>query len=238
MLALLFNMADLFVMMWNYFSSLIVYFLRVLADCFPPTALHYIFRFLPYFILGCICYGFDVIFLSVQNGFYLKAVVDNVAHGTIAFVSWCIISELQTRKDLIDGIACGVIACGIDVDHFIAAKSFKLQDALHLNRRPFLHTTTIVFIVVPILQVWFAQNISFLRSLPYLFAVAVISHHLRDGIRRGLWFWPLGSTPPLPYWMYISCIVALPFVIKDVKSSIDKLDIIPISRQKSVLVDV
>lgn len=115
---------------------------------------------------------------------------------------------------------------------------YVFQDALQLNRRPFLHATTIVFILGPILQVWFAQNISFLRSLPYMFVVAVISHHLRDGNRRGLWFWPFGSTPPLPYWLYISCIVALPFFIKEMKSSIDKIVVIPLSRQNSVLVDV
>ena len=117
-------------------------------------------------------------------------------------------------------------------------KFMFFQDALHLNKRPFLHATTIVFIVTPILQVWFAQNISFLRSLPYMFVVAVISHHLRDGNRRGLWFWPFGSTPPLSYWLYISCTVALPFVLKEMKSSIDKIVVVPISRQNSVLVDV
>ena len=117
-------------------------------------------------------------------------------------------------------------------------KFMFFQDVLQLNRRPFLHATTIVFILGPILQVWFAQNISFLRSLPYMFVVAVISHHLRDGNRRGLWFWPFGSTPPLPYWLYISCIVALPFFMKEMKSSIDKIVVIPSSRQNSVLVDV
>lgn len=115
------------VMMWTYFSSLIVQLLRVLSNCFPRIILHSILRLLPYFVLGSICYGFDVIFLSVQDRFYLRAVVDNSAHGIIAFVSWCIISEIQTRKDLIDGIVCGIIACGIDLDHFAAARSFKLQ---------------------------------------------------------------------------------------------------------------
>lgn len=71
-----------------------------------------------------------------------------------------------------------------------------------------------------------------------MFVVAVISHHLRDGNRRGLWFWPFGSTPPLPYWLYISCTVALPFFIKEMKRSIDKIVVIPLSRQNSFLVDV
>ena len=114
-------------MLWANFSSLIVQLLQILSNYFPRTILHSIVSLLPYVILGSICYGFDVIFLSVQDTFYLKAVVDNTAHGIIALVSWCIISEIKTRKDLIDAIVCGIIACGLDVDHFIAARSFKLQ---------------------------------------------------------------------------------------------------------------
>ena len=114
-------------MMWASFSSLIVRLLQILLNYFPRTIFRSIVRLLPYFILGSICCGFDVIFLSVQDTFYLKAVVDNTAHGIIALVSWCIISEIQARKDLIDAIMCGIIACGLDVDHFIAARSFKLQ---------------------------------------------------------------------------------------------------------------
>lgn len=179
-------------------------------------------------------------FLSVQGEYatYIGALVDNAAHGIIAFFSWCIVCEIHVRRDLIDGVLCGVIACAVDIDHFIAAKSFKLQDALQLNHRPFLHTMTVVFIVVPILQVWLAQNNYFLRSLPYVFAVAVISHHLRDGNRRGLWFWPLGSTPPVPYWIYICCTVALPFIVKETKANIDKLAVIPIVKQNAFLLDV
>ena len=109
-------------MMWAKFQLL-----QILWNCFPHTILQSIVRLLPYLLLGSICYGFDVIFLSVQDTFYLKAVVDNTAHGIIALVSWCIISEIQTRKDLIDAIVCGITACGMDVDHFIAARSFKLQ---------------------------------------------------------------------------------------------------------------
>ena len=58
---------------------------------------------------------------------YLRALVDNTAHGLIAFVSWCVVSEIQTRKDVLESILCGLIACAIDVDHFLAAKSFRLQ---------------------------------------------------------------------------------------------------------------
>ena len=131
-----------------------------------------------------------------------------------------------------------VLVCSSDLITIINKQCFFFQEARQLKNRPFLHSTTVVFIVVPILQVWLAQNVSYLRSLPYLFAVAVISHHLRDGHRRGLWFWPLGSTPPLPYWVYITCVMALPCFVKDIKRSIEKFNVVPISRQTTPLMDV
>ena len=106
------------------------------------------------------------------------------------------------------------------------------QDALHLQNRPFLHSTTVVFIVVPLLEVFLAQNIPYLQSLPYLFAIAIISHHLRDGHRRGLWFWPIGSTPAIPYWLYVVCIVALPYFIKELKVSVEKTPDFPASNNR------
>lgn len=42
--------------------------------------------------------------------------------------------------------------------------------------------------------------------------VSVITHHLRDGVRRGLWFWPMNSTPVLPYWIYLLVIMLLPML--------------------------
>ena len=70
----------------------------------------------------------DVIFLSVQHQrLYHRALANNSAHGVIAFVSWCVASSIGTRKDIMDAILCGLIACSIDVDHFIAAKSLRLQ---------------------------------------------------------------------------------------------------------------
>ena len=115
--------------MWNYVSSSILFLLRAVSNCFPSALTHQILRILPYLFLGCVCYGFDAIFLKIQGEYapYIGAVADNAAHGIIAFFSWCIVCEIHTRKHLIDGILCGIIACAIDLDHFIAAKSFKLK---------------------------------------------------------------------------------------------------------------
>lgn len=77
--------------------------------------------------------------------------------------------------------------------------------------------------MTPVLHVWCGQNIQCLQDLPYMFVVAVLSHHFRDAQRRGLWFWPVGSTPPLPYGIYIICVVLLPMVVKDARAGIKKL---------------
>ena len=119
-------MADFLHQSYTVFISFIKYILRLSSNCLPPTVLNCVIQLLPYGFLGSICCGLDALFLSVKHQVF-RAVVDNTAHGVIAFVSWCVVSEIRTRKDLMDGILCGFIACAIDVDHFIAAKSFKLQ---------------------------------------------------------------------------------------------------------------
>ena len=43
--------------------------------------------------------------------------------------------------------------------------------------------------------------------------VAVITHHLRDANRRGLWFCPFGSTRPLSMPFYLLGIMTVPFAI-------------------------
>jgi hypothetical protein len=44
--------------------------------------------------------------------------------------------------------------------------------------------------------------------------IAFVTHHLRDANRRGIWFAPFGSTPPLPDFLYISLVLVTPYVIR------------------------
>lgn len=60
-----------------------------------------------------------------------------------------------------------------------------------------------------ILQVVKAE---WLATLSWIAMVAVLSHHIRDATRRGLWLWPLGSTPPIPYFGYIFLLALLPLI--------------------------
>lgn len=46
----------------------------------------------------------------------------------------------------------------------------------------------------------------------WILAAAFLSHHIRDSKRRGLWLWPLGSTPPLPIVLYLTSQMLLPHI--------------------------
>ena len=52
------------------------------------------------------------------------------------------------------------------------------------------------------------------KAVSCLVFVAIFSHQLRDANRRGLWFSPVGSTPPIPYSLYILSIILLCVSIK------------------------
>jgi len=47
-----------------------------------------------------------------------------------------------------------------------------------------------------------------------MFAVAWTTHHLRDGLRRGLWIAPFGHTPALPKWLYLAATTAVPLAAR------------------------
>lgn len=88
------------------------------------------------------------------------------------------------------------------------------QDATHLQKRPFLHCTTI-----PILLWTFFILLSntfhspLMEHISWVILAAFLSHHIRDGTRRGLWFCPFGSTRPIPYYLYVSICMSLPYIL-------------------------
>ena len=89
------------------------------------------------------------------------------------------------------------------------------QDALTLEKRPFFHATTLMIVLdtaVLILSV-ITQTRS-LQLFLMMFTLAWLSHHIRDSVRRGLWFPPFGETQPLSKFTYLSVILLLPLVFK------------------------
>ena len=74
---------------------------------------------------------------------FLRAVVDNVSHGLIAFASFNVVTlpHRISWSEFHAAIVCAVLACLIDLDHFLIADSWSLQAATSLNRRPPLHAS-------------------------------------------------------------------------------------------------
>lgn len=88
-----------------------------------------------------------------------------------------------------------------------------LQDATNLARRPFLHCSTlIILIIIPYLCTSCLNYFKWSLFLGVLLC-AFITHHTRDAIRRGYWFYPWGSTSKLPSLAYILITIATPYII-------------------------
>jgi len=96
-----------------------------------------------------------------------------------------------------------------------------LQAALSLEKRPLLHNSTLMLVIsfCPVVICWFvcSSKISFRTAvilLCWIFTVAWTTHHLRDGLRHGLWIAPFGHTPPLPNWLYLVATTAVPLTVR------------------------
>ncbi len=90
-----------------------------------------------------------------------------------------------------------------------------VQDAISLTHRPLFHCTSLVLAACAALYAWaMLQNQLWVRRAAVVMAVSAVSHHIRDGYRRGIWMWPLPSIPPYPYALYLVATVALPFLAK------------------------
>ncbi len=137
-----------------------------------------------------------------------RAVVDNFCHATISGLMWLSIThrDLQLQNPSTNSAARNiyfnpviwevffavVLGSVVDLDHFASARSLSLTAATQLTQRPFAHA---VLFAVCVPLIYFMVQRQLRASL--LIFTTLISHQLRDATRRGLWFWPLGSTPPL-----------------------------------------
>ncbi|KAG5314750.1 TM267 protein, partial [Pseudoatta argentina] len=91
---------------------------------------------------------------------------------------------------------------------------YFFQDATHLQKRPFLHCTTIPILLWTFF-ILFSNTFHspLMEHISWMILAAFLSHHIRDGTRRGLWFCPFGSTRPIPYYLYVSLCMSLPYIL-------------------------
>ena len=148
------------------------------------------------------------------------ALVDNGIHAIIALAMWTAALEIaaaqndyssgrsprrsllrrpcimvRDQHEIIVSLMCGSL---LDLDHFLAAGALSLRAATSLARRPPGHA----LIAVPVLAAagWAAAG----PRIALLVGGSLLSHQLRDALRRGLWLWPFPkSTPALSWSGYI-----------------------------------
>ncbi|XP_070515607.1 transmembrane protein 267-like isoform X2 [Cardiocondyla obscurior] len=135
-----------------------------------------------------------------------RALFDNATHATVGGLTWTLIVVLSRKsvvRNLKSILSCFLLASFIDLDHFIAARSWHIHDATHLPKRPFLHCTTVPIVLwILFISLSYTFHSLLLEHISWVMLAAFLSHHIRDGTRRGLWFCPFGSTCPIPYYLY------------------------------------
>ena len=163
-------------------------------------------------ILVCLSGDYLVFTFLTGQAPLLKALADSFVHGSVAFFSWLII-----EKSLINASICTFMAMLVDVDHFIQAGSWRLEDAISLNQRPFLHNSTLplsIYLIIILINLTVMGNCAEIKTGANIAFVAFFTHHLRDASRRGLWFEPWVQSLPVAYPMYIFSIILLCIAIK------------------------
>eukprot|EP01038_Epipyxis_sp_PR26KG_P016702 gene16702-22845_t len=177
------------------------------------------------------------LFQSITKYSYQKllcALFDSMSHGIISLIAWisiissippsCILNDdlkqmkllsklhyliHHHRAEVSEILVSSVLGCIIDIDHFISTGSLSYHAATHLSNRPFAHSVTFIVILscLPLITTTSTRKI---RYCILIFS-ALMTHILRDSTRRGLWFWPILSTFPLPRWLVVilQCTISL-----------------------------
>lgn len=171
------------------------------------------------------------LFSSVLLNRLIRIGIDSSCHASIACLMWSSIildeplgicfansSTLcnriahHFRKHRREILCAGFISSAIDLDHFIAARSIRLFDAVHLTLRPFTHG--LPFAVFFIFTSWLYCSRNDRLERACFLTSTVIGHLLRDSSRRGILFWGKVSTAPLPTPLVLALFAVLMVSLK------------------------
>lgn len=132
------------------------------------------------------------------NRGWTVALLDPIAHGTLvlgALFPWVVRFRLKPIV-LWTGLAASLL---IDLDHFVAARSFSLTAAITLPEgRPFSHSLGFAILLGLVVgRLWRS------RVLGSVIAAGISLHVLRDMATGAPWYWPLPLDWPqtAPYWL-------------------------------------
>ena len=166
---------------------------------------------------------------SISQGL-IRALMDNFSHMLIGVLSWLIITYPKLNANEI--IATAFFSSIIDIDHFISARSFRLNDAISLSNRPFLHNSLTLLIINLIIFILFNYFNSKANSWSIIFFISWFSHHIRDGNRRGVWLGSIHTTKPIKTEQYLIILLFIPLFLRFFKqNSINNLILSRINNQ-------
>jgi predicted RecB family endonuclease len=81
--------------------------------------------------LGLIALLGDYIVVRSTLSEDVRAIVDNIIHGAIGLLSWHIVTthlgDISLSMRVCQVVFCGFIASAVDLDHFAAARSLRIQ---------------------------------------------------------------------------------------------------------------
>ena len=72
--------------------------------------------------------GDHLLMHPVAKQHIVRALTDSLTHGLVGGVSWALVTDVHlNRQRIMEWFLCMGLAMAVDVDHFIAAKSFHLK---------------------------------------------------------------------------------------------------------------
>lgn len=132
--------------------------------------------------------------------------LDSAVHAFTGVSVWMVVQSAAPAESplfaLGELLCCALASILVDLDHFIAAASLSLTAARSLSSRPFAHALLFSLAVAAL-----ARGLLSPRWAALLTAAHWL-HLLRDALRRGLWLWPLGDSPPIPLPLYLVLLAA------------------------------
>lgn len=101
---------------------------------------------------------------NLRTSSFYRVLIDSLCHQIIGILTYLSYSYLVSFKSenylmkidrfklnipsyVINILLSQFFSCVLDLDHFVAAKSFKLYDATHLSSRPFGHAISFILLV-------------------------------------------------------------------------------------------
>jgi len=160
-------------------------------------------------IIFCII-GDCIVRSALFNNHIVVGIVDNLIHGIIGFLIVLPYSLINRPIKLRFPLLAMTVAMLLDLDHFAAAHSFSISDAISIEAYPGTHSLTMAVIFPSIIYVW-KHNF----RVTWIVFLALLSHVIRDA---GLWgvplFFPFSGTIKVPYGLYLLVILALQQISK------------------------